>query len=51
MVAGLGTALVWKVLLETGLLVGVFADLDPVLPALGANAAVLLILEWRRADV
>ncbi len=45
MMAGLGTALVWKLLLDTGGLPGVFAGVDPVLPALGANALVLLALE------
>jgi len=50
MVAGLGTALMWKVLLDGGWLVGVFADLDPVLPSLGANVGVLLILEWSRKN-
>ena len=50
MVAGLGTALVWKVLLDTGLLTGIFAGVDPILPALGANAVVLLVLEATRRD-
>ncbi len=45
MMAGLGTALVWKLLLDTGGLTGMFAGVDPVLPALGANALVLLALE------
>ena len=45
MMAGLGTALVWKLLLDTGGLTGIFAGVDPVLPALGANALVLLALE------
>ena len=47
MVAGLGTALIWKVLLDTGILTGMLASLDPVLPALAANTAVLLVLEFR----
>ena len=50
MVAGLGTALVWKVLLDAGMLGGGLAQLDPVLPALGANAFVLLVLEVSRKD-
>ena len=48
MAAGLGTALIWKVLLDTGVLTGMLANVDPVLPALAANAAVLLTLETFR---
>jgi len=47
MIAGLGTAIIWKVLLETGFLTGALAAVDPVLPALAANTAVLLVLEFR----
>jgi SSS family solute:Na+ symporter len=48
MIGGLGTALVWKVLLDTGVLTGMLAQVDPVLPALAANAAAMLILEARK---
>ncbi len=48
MAGGLGTALVWKVLLDTGVLTGMLANVDPVLPALAANAATLLTLETFR---
>ena len=45
MIAGLGTALVWKLLLDTGVFTGTLAGVDPVLPALGANVGVLFVLE------
>jgi Na+/proline symporter len=48
MVAGLGTALAWKVLLDGGMLGAGLSALDPVLPALAANAAILVLLEARR---
>ena len=50
MIAGLSTALVWKVFLAAGILGGILNNVDPVLPALGANAMVLLVLECRRKD-
>ena len=48
MAGGLGMALIWKVLLDTGVLTGMLANVDPVLPALAANAAMLLALETFR---
>ena len=48
MIAGLGTALVWKVLLDASVLGAALSTVDPVLPALGANTLVLVVLELRR---
>ncbi len=45
MIAGLGTALIWKIWLETGMFTATLAGVDPVLPALGANVGVLWVLE------
>ncbi len=50
MIAGLGTALVWKLLLDTGVFAGTLAGVDPVLPALGANVMVLWVLEGMSPD-
>ncbi len=44
MAAGLGTALVWKVLLDTGTLPSMLASVDPVLPALALNVTTLLVI-------
>jgi hypothetical protein len=45
MAAGLGTALVWKVLLDFGYFGETLALVDPVLPALAANALFLVAVE------
>ena len=50
MIAGLGTALVWKLLLDTGVFTGILAGIDPVLPALTANVLVLSFLEMMSSD-
>ena len=50
MIAGLGTALVWKLLLDTGVFTGTLAGIDPVLPALTANVLVLSLLEMMSPD-
>ncbi len=46
MVGGLGTAIVWKVLLDTGVLSGAWGGWDPVLPALAVNLAAMVVLEF-----
>lgn len=45
MVGGLVTALAWKVLLDLDVFTPTLAGVDPVLPALGVNAAALVVLE------
>ena len=45
MAAGLGTALVWKFALDFGFMGGTLAAVDPVLPALAANALLLVTVE------
>ncbi|MCP3905740.1 MAG: hypothetical protein GY715_19105 [Planctomycetes bacterium] len=44
MASGLGTAIAWKALSATGLLPAGLADIEPVLPALGANLLSTLVV-------